>query len=138
MQINNNLSKEIETAIQTNIPCDSLAETLYTMLCKASAMAGAKLRWHPPAPYSKEIHRLRIIVRLHKLIVSQLQTGYNLGDSITSTKNKLESIRVHIPETVREAIASHHAYKKELWATIREEEKNRHLQKHHLNKLGDT
>ena len=131
------LVKEIKTAIDMNEPCDALAETLYSTLCKSSVAAGSKLRKHPPAPYSEDIHRLRRIVRLHKLVILQLRTGYDLGDSILSTKNKLGSIGVQIPESLREAIASYHAYKTELRATIKEEDKNRQLQKNHLDKLAD-
>ena len=118
--------------------CDDLAESLYKLLCEASAAAGAKLQRHPPAPYSEEIHRLRVIVRLHKLIISQMHTGYDLGDSISSTRSKLGSIGVNVPATLREAVASHYAYKKELKATIKEEEKNRLLRKSHLDKLADN
>ena len=116
--------KDIALAIDTNNPCDDRAQSLYTMLCEASVAAGATLRRHPQAPYSEEIHRLRIIVRLHQLIISQMRTGYDLGDSISSTKNKLGSVGVKIPETLTEAIVAHRDYKKELRATIKEEETN--------------
>ena len=130
--------KDINTAIDTNVPCDDVAESLYVTLCKASTYAGAKLRRHPPAPYSEEICRLRLIVRLHKLIILQLCTGYDLGDPIASTRKKLGSIGVRIPESLSEAVASHHAYRKELRATIKEEETNRHLRKSHLDKMADA
>ena len=39
---------------------------------------------------------------------------------------------------LREDIASHYAYKKELRAMIIEEEKNQHIQKNHLDKLADA
>ena len=35
-------------------------------------------------------------------------------------------------------MASHYAYKKELRATIKEEETNRHLRKSHLDQLADA
>ena len=130
--------KDITKAIDTNEPCDDLAQSLYTTLCEASVAAGATLRRHPQAPYSDDIHRLRIIVRLHQLIISQMRTGYDLGDSISSTKTKLGSVGVAIPETLAAAIAAHRGYKKELHATIKEEETNRHLRKTHLDKLADT
>ena len=76
------LIKNIKTTIDTNEPSNALVESLYQTLCNASSAAGAKLRRHPHAPYSNEIYRLRIIVRLHKLIISQLRTGYNMGDLI--------------------------------------------------------
>ena len=65
--------KKIKAAIDSKEPCDELAKMLYKTLCEASVAAGAKLQRHPPAPYSEDIHQLRIIVRLHKLIISQLQ-----------------------------------------------------------------
>ena len=130
--------KDITLAINTNKPCDDLAQSLYTMLCEASVAAGATLQRHPQAPYSEEIHRLRIIVRLHQLIILQMRTGCDLGDSISSTKNKLGSVGVKIPDTLAEAIAAHCGYKKELRATIKEEETNRQLHKTHLDKLADT
>ena len=71
-------------------------------------------------------------MRLHKLAILQIRTDYNLRNSISSTKNKLGSFGIEVPESLREAIASHYAYKKELRAKIKEEEKNRHLQKSHL------
>ena len=107
----------IKRSIATNQPCDELAEKLYKQLCEASATAGSKLQMYPLAPYSEDTHRLCIIVRLHKLIISQLRTGYNLGDSIASTKNKLGSIGVPNPATLQEATASLYTYKMELRAT---------------------
>ena len=130
--------KDIKTAIDSNEPCDELAESLYTTLCNACESAGSQLRCHPQAPYSDEIKRLRTIVRLYKLITSQLHTGYDLGDSIASTQKKLGSVGVRIPDTLREAAALHHAYQKEFRATIKEEEKNQHLRKSHLDTLAET
>ena len=66
-----------------------------------------------------------------------MRTGYDLGDSITSTKNKLGSVGVQVPETMSEAMTAYNSYKRELQATIKEEEKNRHLRKTHLDKLAD-
>ena len=130
--------KDIQRAINTNEPCDDLAESLYTMLCEASISAGATLRRHPPAPYSDEINRLRIIVRLHRLILSQMRTGYDLGDSISLMKTKLGSVAVKIPNTLTEAMTAHNSYNKELRATIKVEENNRNLRKMHLDKLADA
>ena len=112
-----------------------MAESLYATLCNACETAGSQLRRHPQAPYSDKINCLCIIVELYKLIISQLRTCYDLGDSIASTRNKLGSVGVRIPDTLREATALHHAYKKELHATIREEENNQQLRKSHLGKL---
>ena len=130
--------RAIKRATATNQPCDELAEKLYKQLCEASAYAGSTLRKHPLAPYSEDIHRLRIIVRLHKLIISQMHTGYDLGDSIASTRNKLGSIGVPIPATLQEAIASLYTYTTELRATIKEEEANKRLRKTHLDRLVEA
>ena len=42
-------ANDIQTSIDTNEPCNDLAESLYKTLCRGSVAAGSKLRQHPPA-----------------------------------------------------------------------------------------
>jgi hypothetical protein len=108
---------------------DDLAEILYKELMEACREAGSSVKQFPSAPHSPEMVRMRNILRLLRLAVTQFRTEYDLSDALEETQKKLGSIEFKlVPSNLQECQGALTHHERSFKALVRLEEQTKNYQ----------
>lgn len=108
-------------------PDHDLAEDLYRRLHGSCVYAGRRLRKFPKAPYSPTIARLRNIMNLMRMAVSNFTSPVSLQENIDHLQEKLGSLRYEVPATLDECKQQLQAVQKEFKTLLLQELTTRKL-----------